>query len=1046
MNRPAFSIYDASAGSGKTFTLAKEYLKIILTSTSDEAYRHILAITFTNKAVAEMKKRIVAYLHEFASFEGKPTDMMQVVVAETSLDFYQVKEKSRRIIKNIIHNYAAFDVMTIDKFTSKVIRTFAFDLSLSPNFDITLQTEVLLEEAVETLISNAGEDKALTKLLVDFSLEKADDDKSWDIAFDLNTVGKLLINENHRQEIQLLEGKSLEVFETFKTNLYKKRNALEDSIKKYVDIIFEAFEKNNIQRTSFSGQYYPKSLEKIQNTFLFPSTKYVTDEQIKVNKTAPNPSEIEALKPFLVEMNLKIYDFIGQRELIQAILKNLTPMSLLQLISKELRQLLNEKNQLSIADFNSIIHNELQNQPAPFIYERIGEYYRHYFIDEFQDTSVLQWNNLIPLINNSLSSEDHYGDRGSLMIVGDPKQSIYRFRGGRAEQLIQLTKEVNPFINPDKKVFYLKTNWRSYDEVIHFNNGFFNYISRFLSNPDYKELYEKHSFQESRGLSGGYVNLQFVEKGKSEEDEEEVTGADRYLLPTLKTIQKCIEQGFEYKDIAILTRKNKVGTLLAGYLVQNEIPVLSSESLMISLSKEVAFLISFLKFIEYTENEEALAEVLYYLGTEHFGKEQVHDFIAEGMTAMDNNQLDDWFSEKNLHLSIQRLQRKTLYETVEFLIMKMIPFEKRDAYVQDFLDRVLEQEVKNKAGVADFLKFWESQKEKFSISIPQGKNAVTLLTIHKSKGLEFPVVIFPFAEENYSISRKDKLWVTSEIDSEVPKVLIDQKKAVEEYGEEAQTIYLEKREETLLDNINVIYVALTRAVEQLFIISSMNIKDGVPQKSNMSEFFIGYLMKNDVFDTNKLEYEFGNPERKSETSIASQEVSDLPVHQYTTSLENLKIATKEGMMWGSERQKAIDYGNLIHKIMSKITIGSEYKNVVATAIAEGFIPKDLEDKVELDVDRIVNHPNLNRFFKENTTIYNEREIIVPTSGIYKPDRVEITKDNKAILIDYKTGTENKSHINQLTNYSDLLSQMGFEVSACYLVYLSDPIKIINIAS
>ncbi|MFN3755430.1 MAG: UvrD-helicase domain-containing protein [Flavobacterium sp.] len=1046
MNRPAFSIYDASAGSGKTFTLAKEYLKIILTSTSDEAYRHILAITFTNKAVAEMKKRIVAYLHEFASFEGKPTDMMQVVIAETSLDFYQVQEKSRRIIKNIIHNYAAFDVMTIDKFTSKVIRTFAFDLSLSPNFDITLQTEVLLEEAVETLISNAGEDKALTKLLVDFSLEKADDDKSWDIAFDLNTVGKLLINENHRQEIQLLEGKSLEVFETFKTNLFKKRNALEDSIKKYVDIIFEAFEKNNIQRASFSGQYYPKSLEKIQNTFLFPSTKYVTDEQIKVNKTAPNPSEIEALKPFLVEMNLKIYDFIGQRELIQAILKNLTPMSLLQLISKELRQLLNEKNQLSITDFNTIIHNELQNQPAPFIYERIGEYYRHYFIDEFQDTSVLQWNNLIPLINNSLSSEDHYGDRGSLMIVGDPKQSIYRFRGGRAEQLIQLTKEVNPFINPDKKVFYLKTNWRSYDEVIHFNNGFFNYISRFLSNPDYKELYEKHSFQESRGLSGGYVNLQFVEKGKSEEDEEEVTGADRYLLPTLKTIQKCIDQGFEYKDIAILTRKNKVGTLLAGYLVQNEIPVLSSESLMISLSKEVAFLISFLKFIEYTENEEALAEVLYYLGTEHFGKEQVHDFIAEGMTALVNNQLDDWFSEKNLHLSIQGLQRKTLYETVEFLIMKMISFEKRDAYVQDFLDRVLEQEVKNKAGVADFLKFWESQKEKFSISIPQGKNAVTLLTIHKSKGLEFPVVIFPFAEENYSISRKDKLWVTSEIDSEVPKVLIDQKKAVEEYGEEAQTIYLEKREETLLDNINVIYVALTRAVEQLFIISSLNIKDGVPQKNNMSEFFIGYLMKNDVFDINKLEYEFGNPERKSETSKASQEVSDLPVHQYTTSLENLKIATKEGMMWGSERQKAIDYGNLIHKIMSKITIGSEYKNVVATAIAEGFIPKELEDKVVLDVDRIINHPNLNRFFIESNTIYNEREIIVPTSGIYKPDRVEITKDNKAILIDYKTGTENKSHINQLTNYSDLLSQMGFEVSACYLVYLSDPIKIINVAS
>ena len=1046
MNRPAFSIYDASAGSGKTFTLAKEYLKIILTSSSDEAYRHVLAITFTNKAVAEMKRRIVFYLHEFSSFEGEPKDMLQVIVAETGLEPSQVIQKSKRIIKNIIHNYAAFDVMTIDKFTSKVIRTFAFDLNLSPNFDITLQTEVLLEEAVETLISNAGEDTALTKLLVDFSLEKADDDKSWDIAFDLNNVGKLLLNENHRQEVQLLEGKSLEVFETFKNNLFKKRNFLEDSIKKYVHIIFEAFEKNNIQRTSFSRQSYPNSLEKIQKTFLFPTTKYVTKDLIKVNKKAPDEVEIEALKPFLVEMNHKMYECLGQRELIQAILKNLTPMSLLQLISLELRKLLNEKNQLSIADFNSIIHNELQNQPAPFIYERIGEYYRHYFIDEFQDTSVLQWNNLIPLINNSLSSEDHYGDRGSLMIVGDPKQSIYRFRGGRAEQLIQLTKETNPFTNPDKEVFYLKTNWRSYDEVIHFNNGFFNYISRFLSNPDYNELYEKHSFQESRGLAGGYVHLQFVEQVKSDDEDEEVTGHDRYLLPTLETIQKCIERGFKFKDIAILTRKNKMGTLLAGYLVQNGIPVLSSESLMITMSKEVAFLISFLKFIDFTENTEALAEVLYYIGSEHSNKEQVHDFIVEGITALKDQRLDDWFSDNNLYVSINALKKKSLYEIVEFLIMKMIPFEKRDAYVQDFLDRVLEQEVKNKAGIADFLKFWESQNEKFSISIPQGKDAVTLLSIHKSKGLEFPVVIFPFAEENYSISRKDKLWVDSEIDLEVPKVLIDQKIAVENYGEEAQTVYLGKREETLLDNINIIYVALTRAVEQLFIISSMNVKDQVPQKNNMSEFFIHYLMNKKLFDTNRLSYEFGTYDRKSEISSPSKLVNDVPVLQYTTSLESLKIATREGMMWGSERQKAIDYGNLIHKIMSKIRIASDYNSVVTAALNEGLIPNEYKNKVALDVERIINHPDLHHFFQESNTIYNERELIVPEIGIYKPDRVEITKENKAILIDYKTGTENNLHIKQLSNYSDLLTQMGFDVTQSFLVYLSDPIKIINVAS
>jgi len=1044
LNRTAFSIYDASAGSGKTFTLAKEYLKILLTSKNDEAYRNILAITFTNKAVAEMKKRIINYLHEFASNKDKISPMMSEIIAETNLDSHKISEKAKVIIKNIIHNYAAFDVMTIDKFTSRVIRTFAFDLNLSPNFDITLDTDLLIDEAVEALIANTGNEASLTKLLVDFAIDKTDDDKSWDVSRDLKEMAKLLLNENHKNEINLFEDKSLDAFDSLKITLLKNKDSIEKEMIRLVEDIHKAMHSSNVERESFSYQSYPKSLDKVIKSFDGFDEKYLNDaEGFKTKNGVKDTDVIKEMIPFFIIMNHQINKLAGKRKFILAILKNLTPMSLLQVMSKEFKGILNEKNQLSISDFNTIINNELQNQPAPFIYERIGEYYKHYFIDEFQDTSVLQWNNLIPLINNSLSSEDLQGQRGSLMIVGDPKQSIYRFRGGRAEQLIRLTKEENPFSNKDKKVFHLNTNWRSYDNVIKFNNDFFKFISGFFENTDYKELYEKYSIQKSRNLKGGYVNLSFAEQNETEE-EESILQINKYLQPTFDAIQKCIIQGFEFKDIAILTRKNNHGSLLANYLVQKNIPVLSSESLIISQSAEVSFLVSFLKFIENSENKEALAEVFYYLSNEHFSENEVNDFIVKGLNAFSDKRLDDWFSDIHLDVSIKKLKRKSLYEVVEFLMMNLIPFDKRDAYVQDFLDRVLEQEIKNKAGIGDFLQYWETKKEKFSISIPEGKNAVTLLTIHKSKGLEFPVVIFPFAEEDYVKSRKDKLWVENDFDSEISKVLIDHKNDVENYSLDSQKIFNEKNQEILLDNINIIYVAMTRAVEQLFIISSMNIKNGEAQKNNMTEFFIKFLENQKLFDPEKKTYEFGSPVKQSKTNLDIKKIQDIPVYQYTNSLESLKIATREGMMWGTERQKAIDYGNLMHKVMSRVFERSTFKTVINEIIQEGIIPLEFESKIITDVERIVNDDNLINFFSSNNEIFNERELIVPDIGTLKPDRVEITRDKKARILDYKTGKEESKHIDQILNYALYLKQMGLQVTDCFLVYISEDLKIIKV--
>ena len=576
MQRPSFSIYDASAGSGKTYALVKEYLKIILVAKKNDAYRNILAITFTNKAVHEMKSRIVGSLSEFAKEEpsGKAQDLMQDLAVDTELSIIEIKTKSQQIIKHIIHNYAAFDISTIDKFTHKVIRAFAHDLNLPMTFEVTLDTENLLIEAVDAIIAQAGEDETLTKLLIDFTMEKTDDDKSWDISREILDTGRLVLNENNRNEITHFQDKSIAEFVEIKNKLAEACKVLEKESVVFAEEALSLIDKNGIDTKSFSAGHFPKHLLSIQEGKFNPKNKtYHEFDDIKINKTAKDRAIIENIIPDLLQILDRIYKTFEKRDFYKAFLKNITPLSLLNTVSNELAKIQSEQNVLSISEFNAIIHREIQNQPAPFIYERLGERYRHFFIDEFQDTSEMQWQNLIPLIDNATSSEID-GEKGTLMIVGDPKQSIYRWRGGKAEQFIDLSKDQNPFNNPEKVLEHLDKNYRSYSQIIDFNNDFFQLLSNEFEHLDYKDLYQNHSRQKTNDKTGGYVNISFIPKVETSEDEEEALDkTELYVLATLNTIQKVIREGFEYKDIVILTRKRSQGIAIANYLTEQKIPL-----------------------------------------------------------------------------------------------------------------------------------------------------------------------------------------------------------------------------------------------------------------------------------------------------------------------------------------------------------------------------------------------------------------------------------------------------------------------------------------
>ncbi|MFV8335677.1 UvrD-helicase domain-containing protein [Flavobacterium sp. RSP29] len=1054
MQRPSFSIYDASAGSGKTYALVKEYLKIILVAKKNDAYRNILAITFTNKAVHEMKSRIVGSLSEFAKAEpsSKAQDLMQDLAIDTELSIIEIKTKSQQIIKHIIHNYAAFDISTIDKFTHKVIRAFAHDLNLPMTFEVTLDTENLLIEAVDAIIAQAGEDETLTKLLIDFTMEKTDDDKSWDISREILETGRLVLNENNRNEITHFQDKSIAEFVEIKAKLTEVCKALEKESIVFAEDALSLIDKNGIDTKSFSAGHFPKHLLSIQEGKFNPKNKtYHEFDDIKINKTAKDRAIIENIIPDLLQFLDKVYKTFEKINFYKAFLKNITPLSLLNTVSNELAKIQEEQNVLSISEFNAIIHREIQNQPAPFIYERLGERYRHFFIDEFQDTSEMQWQNLIPLIDNALSGQDDFGVKGTLMIVGDPKQSIYRWRGGKAEQFIELSKDQNPFNNPDKKLEHLDKNYRSYSQIIEFNNDFFKLLSNEFEHLDYKDLYGNHSHQKTNDKTGGYVNISFIPKVESLEDsdnsgEEALDKTDLYVLATLNTIQKSLQKGFEYKDIVILTRKRSQGIAIANYLTKQGIPLLSSETLMIQNATEVRLIIHLLKYLKNSADLESKANFLQYLAQNSQDKLPIHDFIAQGMALFQETDFENWLMGFDVSLTFQNIRKKSLYEAVEVIISKFLNPKISNAYVQYFLDIVLERDIRNQAGISDFLSFWDKNAEKFSIPSPEGTNAVRIMTIHKSKGLEFPVVIFPFAEEDYTRKPKDKLWLNAaEQDFGLPKVLIDNSSAVEGFGQEAAEVYNQKKQEELLDNINVLYVALTRAEEQLYVISNMNLSSkGEIPKNNMCSFFINYLANKEGFDENKLEYEFGNITKLSSAKQHVDTSKTIPLVSEILNPKNIKIAQREALMWGTHQQEAIEYGNVIHEILSFVKTKKDIDLAITKAIENGLITFGQKETVFNTIQEIVNHSELKICFAEGNEVLNEQTIIQKQGKTIKPDRMVLTKNKEVLLLDYKTGTHNAKYQQQLENYQTAIELMGYKVIKKALIYIGKEIDVVNL--
>lgn len=1043
-----FTIYNASAGSGKTFTLVKEYLKILFRSTSPLAFKNILALTFTNKAVAEMKERIVLTLQEFSEERIlKDSNFMFASISkELNIEPKLLHLKSKSILELMVHNYASFDISTIDKFNHKLIRTFAYDLKLPMNFEVELDTMSLLSKAVDRLIDKAGTDDELTKILVDFAIEKADDDKSWDVAYDFNNIAKLLINENDLPYIDALKDKSLQDFKALKMQLSKSVKVSEATIISIAQQTLELISSSGLEFEDFTRKTLPNHFSKakdldISKLYENKLQENLANRQGIYNKTL-RPSKasiIETLLPHLQANYLGLKEAIFYNKFLLNALKNITPLSVLNAINKTLNDLKVEDDLLLISEFNALISNEIKNQPAPYIYERIGEKFKHYFIDEFQDTSVLQWENMIPLIDNALSSQNLKGETGTAMIVGDAKQAIYRWRGGKAEQFIDLYSDGNPF-TVEKCVQNLPANYRSLQEVVDFNNSFFKHLSTFVFSKEQHRTIYQQSRQDSTIDKQGYVELSFLDVKNLDEDESKDF---LHCQKVLETILKAKENGFNLKDICIITRKSKEGIAIAEYLSSENIPIISSESLLLQNSPEVNFIISVIALSVQPKNDQLKIEVLSYLAEHTLKLEDKHSFFME-LIRLDVSQMFKNLSAHGINFDFERFVQSSLYEATETVVRQFRLNEVSNAYVQFLMDEILDYSHKYNAGFSGFITHWENKKEKLSVVSPQGNDAVQMMTIHKSKGLEFPVVIFPYANQNIYFDMQPKTWFpVNEADyNGFPNLFINMNKELEESGDIGATIYKEYRSELELDTINLLYVVMTRAIEQLYIISELDLDSKQNEKPNLySGLFINYLKSIQIWNDSQDNYSFGKLKRQLEPKQKSISISQEQFISTSKEEHNLTIITNAGFLWDTAQAEAQEKGNLVHYIMSQINTYTDIDFVIGDLLSNGKLNTEQVKELKSIIDQIVHHTTLKTFYSNDLVIYNEKDIITKEGEIVRPDRIVINKSNEAVIIDYKTGTEKPSHLQQLLKYQSVLEAMGFKVTKKILIYINETIQV-----
>ena len=1067
------TVYKASAGSGKTFTLALEYIKLLIVNPG--SYRNILAVTFTNKATEEMKSRILYFLYGLAANldDGDVVTFRNLIKKELAYDDDKISTNARRAMYLLIHNYTYFNIETIDSFFQRVLRNMSKELGLTAGMRLELNDNQVEEMAVDKLVDSLDKDKNLLSWITKFIFDNIDNDKRWNVIGDIKRFGlNIFSNETYYRNRERLnafmsedDGKTRDNFVTRLIAL--QREAL-DMLPKMKEEFDETISSHGIDEKIFSRNIIPNYFNKFANLSVskllddIKASKTVAsyiegnsiddyDGIIKAKKAA-NAAFVEEILAPLIRKSVEVA-YTADRKYNDAHLtfKNFYKLALLDRIEKKVKEINAEQNSFLLSDTQNLLGEFVSEGDSPFIYEKTGSFLEHIMIDEFQDTGTTQWRNFRILLDDCMANSDDESITINNMLVGDVKQSIYRWRQGDWSILNDMQS------TPQTNVTSLDTNFRSQKQIIDFNNRFFTFAAAFEkeredSTREANNAASEHLIPTDKIAAAyadvcqnvnkkgdcGYVRISLLPKGAGYED---------FTLEQIENnINELLEHGAHQNDIAILVRENKAIPVIASYFANHEtIKIVSNEAFRLDSSQSVNIIIAVLRLLSNPDNNIARA---------FLAKSYTEDILKSDV------QIDDYLSDRylpeNFGTRIRQIASMPVTDMLEeiYSMFNLYEIEKQDAFVCALYDSINEFVTNNTTDIESFLEEWDTNLHKKTIQSSMS-DGVRIMSIHKSKGLEFDNVIIPYCDWSLSLRPNSLLWCepgSGEL-SELPIVPINCEKAASRsvYAD----YYFDESLQNTVDNLNLLYVAFTRAGRNLFIIGK---KDSATTRS----FVIQQFMENDertvTDEEDVMTYEEGTfddivkkqKEEKKSLNKFKQHYESVPIKIIPGSSKaefKQSNASRDFMADGDTdtRTGCLDRGKVLHRLMASISTAADVDKVIAAFRNDGVI-EDEED-IRVKLHSMLSHPVISSWFDGTWKLFNECEILMPSPTgeleTCRPDRV-MMKDGEIIVADYKTGNEYSSYHDQVKRYMDIMQTMYPQSSISgYLLYL-DKAKVVEV--
>ena len=1058
------TVYKASAGSGKTFTLAVEYIKLLINN--PQSYRNILAVTFTNKATEEMKMRILSQLYGIWKHLPDSRDYLDKIIDETSLSEDVVTQRAGIALNLLLHNYNYFRVETIDTFFQSVLRNLARELDLTANLRIGLNDIQVEEQAVDRLIDSLTHQDVMLQWIMKYIMENISDDRSWNIIGQVKQFGRTIFRDYYKEQSKELN-KLIGVkgfLEAYAKQMREIRANAQQQMKGYAQQFFDILENESIgvQDLSYGKTgvygfflklYNGQFDENIVGTRVTDCMTSPEKWYSKKNCSRPEMVHMLADSTLMPLLRQAVEDRPRQWKLFKSAdltLSHLNQLRLLDHIDQKVREMNSEANRFLLSDTQQLLHELIKDSDSPFIFEKIGTQLEHVMIDEFQDTSTVQWQNFKVLLQECMSHTDTEN-----LIVGDVKQSIYRWRSGDWRLLNAIDTDF-PHANEVMEIRPLKTNYRSERRIIDFNNAFFKEAAQ----QEYDSQRENYP-QGAEQLRNAYSDVEQLIPDKRGNDGM----VSVCLLPQrdyqatvlgmlTDTVSTLLDKGQKAQDIAILVRSNQYIPMVANYFAEHlpEVRIVSDEAFRLDTSVSVNILVQTLHLLTHPDDLLAKATV-----AKLYQRSVLGTSTAENELLIKSQPLDELLPETFVQHT-QELLQLPLYELTErlYAIFELERLHEQSAYICAFYDQLNRFTQDNSTDIDAFIDEWKETICSKTIQSCE-TDGIRILSIHKSKGLEFDNVLIPFCD--WRLEHSDILWcrpAESPFDA-LPLVPVDfsQKQMMGTVFEQA---YLDEHLQNIVDNLNLLYVAFTRASKNLFVIGRRETKN---TRSTLIESVLpklelkGSTLEGKEDNNGPLTFVYGemannkeplqNKEHKNASgNVFLQPVTHKPITltSFDAKVEFRQSNKSHEFIEGDDEGQELSYikiGSVLHNIFSTINTSADIDQALSQLQQDGVLYDNdvTREKVTNMLHKRLESNRVKDWFSDHWKLYNEYSIVFMKDGKLmerRPDRV-MTNGEETHVVDFKFGRPHEEYHEQVQEYMQLLRSMGLPNVKGWLWYV-----------